>query len=118
MRIVQVIAAGLVLFGLALIAPSVAQAQTGRIKVAYVPPKDPAHQPIYERLKERRALEKLQKILSPFRLPRPLTVKVEGCDGDINAWYSDDAITVCYEYLAWVVSNAPEGDDAGWDHAS
>ncbi len=113
MRIVQVIAAGFVLFGLALIPPSPAQAQTGRVKVAYVPPKNPAHQPIYERLKERRALEKLQQILSPFRLPRPLTVKVEGCDGDINAWYSDDAITVCYEYVAWVVSNAPKETTPG-----
>ncbi len=113
MRIAQVIAAGLMLFGLALIAPNAAQAQTGRIKIAYVAPKNPAHQPIYERLKERRALEKLQRILGPFRLPRPLTVKVEGCDGDINAWYSDDAITVCYEYLAWVVSNAPKQTTPG-----
>jgi hypothetical protein len=111
MRVVQGIAACFVLFGLALIEPNAApaqRAQTSRIKIAYVPPKNPEHQPIYERLKEARALEKLQQILSPFRLPRPLTVKVEGCDGDINAWYSDDAITVCYEYLAWMVSNVPK----------
>src|SRR6478609_1592370 len=38
---------------------------SNRVKVEYVPPKNPAHQKIYERLKEDRALEKLQKFLSP-----------------------------------------------------
>ena len=108
MRIIRVIAAGFALFGVALIEPNAAQAQASRIKVAYVPPKNPEHQPMFERLKERRALEKLQQILSPFRLPRPLTVKVEGCDGETDAWYADDAITVCYEYLADIWRNVPQ----------
>src|SRR5262245_43593304 len=80
--------------------------QTNAIEIAYVPPKNASHRPIYERLKDRRALEKLQQLLSPFRLPKKLMVKVEGCDGEINAWYADDAITVCYEYLEWVWQNA------------
>jgi hypothetical protein len=83
-----------------------APAQSSSIEIAYVPPKNPLHQPIYDRLKDRRALEKLQELLSPFRLPRTLTVKVEGCDGDTNAWYADDAVTVCYEYLRDVWRNA------------
>jgi hypothetical protein len=83
-----------------------APAQTNSIEIAYVPPKNPQHQPIYERLKERRALERLQLLLSPFALPSKLTVKVEGCDGETNAWYADDAITVCYEYLHYVWQNA------------
>ncbi len=83
-----------------------APAQSSSIAIAYVPPTNPLHQPIYERLKDRRVLEKLQELLSPFRLPRTLTVKVEGCDGDTNAWYTDDAITVCYEYLRDVWQNA------------
>ena len=70
-----------------------------RVSVSYVPPKNPAHQPIYEQLKELRFLEKLQQFLSPFRLPRVLLVKVEGCDGDANAFYEKDVITVCYEYV-------------------
>jgi hypothetical protein len=106
MRVVQL--TGLVLLGLVLIMPSATQAQTGRIKVAYVPPKNPTHQPIYEGLKDRRALEKLRQLLSPFRLPRTLTVKVEGCDGEINAWYTDDAITVCYEYIDEFWRNVPQ----------
>jgi hypothetical protein len=89
-----------------LTAASAAQAQTNSIEVAYVPPKNPQHQPIYERLKERRALERLHLLLSPFSLPKKITVKVEGCDGETNAWYADDAITVCYEYLDYVWDNA------------
>jgi hypothetical protein len=57
-------------------------AQAGRMSVSYVPPKNPAHQPIYEQLKEIRFLEKVQEFLSRVRLPRTLLVKLEGCDGE------------------------------------
>jgi hypothetical protein len=83
-----------------------APAQTNAIEVAYVPPKNPVHQPIYERLKEHHALERLQLLLSPFLLPSKLTVKVAGCDGETDAWYADDEITVCYEYLEYIRENA------------
>jgi hypothetical protein len=43
----------------------------------------------------------------PFRLPRRLLLKTEGCDGEVNVWYDDGAITVCYEYLDWVWQSAP-----------
>ena len=36
-----------------------AEAQTNRMTVEYVPPTNPAHQTLYQRLKERRVLEKL-----------------------------------------------------------
>jgi Putative metallopeptidase len=49
--------------------------------------------------KELRFLEKLQEFLSPFQLPRTLLVKVQGCEGDANAFYEHDVITVCYEYI-------------------
>jgi hypothetical protein len=44
----------------------------------------------------------------PFRLPRRLLLKAQGCDGVSNAWYDDGVITVCYEYLDWVWRSAPE----------
>ena len=44
----------------------------------------------------------------PFRLPRRLLLKAEGCDGRINAWCDDGTITVCFEYLDWVWRSAPE----------
>lgn len=49
--------------------PAVAdQARPNRIRIEYVPPKNPDFQPIYDLLKEHHALEKLQEIFSPFRL--------------------------------------------------
>ena len=82
--------------------------KSGQIRVEYVLPKNPAHQPIYERLKQARALERIQTLLSPLRLPRPLLLKVSGCDGEANAWYDKGFVTVCYEYLADILKNAPE----------
>ena len=46
-----------------------AEAQTNRMVVEYVPPTNPAHQALYQRLMQRRALEKLQELFCPFRLP-------------------------------------------------
>ena len=61
-------------------------------------------------MKQGRALEHLQELLSPLRLPYPLTIKVAGCDGTINAWYNDEVITVCYELLVEILKNAPPKD--------
>ncbi len=82
-------------------------ARPNRISVSYVAPKNAAHQPIYQRLKEARFLERLQEFLSPVRLPRTLRVKTEGCDGEANAWYEDDAITICYEYIDEIWKTVP-----------
>ena len=67
--------------------PALAAPKTSRVSISYVPPKNPAHQRIYERLKERRVLEKLQEFVSPFRLPRTLKVSLAGCDGEADAFY-------------------------------
>ena len=85
-----------------------AQHSPQQIRVEYVPPKNPAHQPIYDEIKQAQALERIQELLSPLRLPRPLLVKVTGCDGESNAWYDEDTITVCYEFLADILKNATE----------
>ena len=85
-----------------------ADAQSNRIGIEYVPPKNPAHQPLYEMLKERRVLEKLQEIFSPFQLPIELTFKTVGCDGASNAWYSRPTVTICYEYLAEIQRDMPK----------
>jgi hypothetical protein len=73
-----------------------------------VPPKNSAHETLFQLLKERRVLEKFKGLLSALRLPRALLLKVEGCDGESNAWYADDAVTVCYEYLEDILQNAPK----------
>lgn len=87
--------------------PAIAAPMTNRVSVSYVPPTNPDHQRIYEDLKEHRALEKLQELLSPVQLPRPLKLSVAGCNGEADAFYGDDAITICYEYLDYLWRNMP-----------
>jgi hypothetical protein len=102
---------GLLLAALAGIVPgpcgAAAEARPNRISIDYVTPKNAAHQQIYERLRQYRFLEKVQQFLSPFRLPRTLLIKTEGCDGEANAWYDEDAITICYEYVEEIWRTTP-----------
>ena len=86
------------------------RSKPGQVRYEYVSPKNPAHQAIHDQMKEGRALEHLQDLLAPLRLPYPLTLKVAGCDGISNAWYNDEVITVCYELLANILKNAPAQD--------
>jgi hypothetical protein len=82
-------------------APAPAAPVGSQVRIVYGEPKNPAHLPIYERLKKRRVLEDLQEFMSPLKLPQPLTIKMEGC-GVVNAYYSSGAVTICYEYVAWL----------------
>jgi len=75
------------------------QVKTNQVRISYVSPKNPAHQQVYELLKERQSLEKLQEFLSPFRLKWTLNISLTECDGEADAMYSDDTITICYEYI-------------------
>lgn len=98
--------------------PAVAQTQPdvrpNRVRGEYVRPANSAHQPIYEALQRQRVLEQLSKFLAPFRLPKDLLLKVEGCDGRVNAYYEDAVVTVCYEYLDFIDANLPaESTSAG-----
>jgi hypothetical protein len=79
-------------------------AEHSMISVAYVSPKEPSHTAIYESLREKRALELIADHLASLKLPRRLTLKAEGCHGDVNAWYDSDTavVTICYEYLAYI----------------
>ena len=84
-----------------------ADSQTNRVQISYEPPKDPEHGQIYEEFKRLRGLEKLQEFLSPFRLPSTLTIMLAGCDGEADAFYGDDEITICYEYVAELWKHMP-----------
>jgi hypothetical protein len=92
-------------------AASASEARPDRIKVAYVPPTDAAQQPVYELMKQRHTLEKVQQIFSPFRLPVDLTVKTMSC-GMVNAYYRrqdrDAVVTICYEYMENILKNMPK----------
>jgi hypothetical protein len=81
---------------------------TDQVRVKYVPPDNPQHQQIYEMLKERHSLENLKEFLSPFRLDLPLDLILTGCDGEPDAMYDDEAITICYEYIEDLQDYMPE----------
>ena len=95
------------------LSPAGADPQPQRILAEYVQPTNPAHQHLYERVKERRVLEKLQEIFSPFRLPVDLTFRTVGCDGKSNAWYQRPSITLCYEYLDDILKSIPKETTPG-----
>ena len=84
-------------------------AKTNNVSISYVPPTNPAHQQVYELLKERRSLEKFQEFLSPFRLQYPLHISSTGCDGEADAMYSSDSIRICYEYIEDLRTYIPSG---------
>jgi hypothetical protein len=88
-------------------APAIADVQSNRIHVEYVPPTNPLHQPVHDMLKERRALEKLKEIFSPFQLPIALALRIVGCDGVSNAWYQRPTVSICYEYLDEIRKHMP-----------
>ena len=99
--------AGMILIT-AMAMPAFAASKTNRISVRYVPPKNPAHQEIYTDLKQHRALEKLQKFLSPVRLPETLKISLAECDGEPDAFYEDAEITICYEFIYELIKNMPQ----------
>jgi hypothetical protein len=82
-------------------------AETNRIQIEYFEPKNPAYKPTMDLLKERRTLEKLKEVFSPFRLPIDLTLRTGDCDGVANAWYDSGAITICYEYVQEILQGLP-----------
>jgi len=109
----------LVLFWLLLCAvwswPALAQTpEPNRIRIDYATPTDPQHLSLYNLLKEKAVLERIQTLLSPFRLPRPLTFRTAGCDGEINAWFDKDAVTICYEYVDYVLEAATSRKRPDW----
>lgn len=74
-------------------------AKSDRIVIEYVIPTNPALKPIYDILRDKKALERLRELLLPVKWPRPLRLELRDCHGESNAGYEDAEITVCYELL-------------------
>ena len=81
--------------------------RTDQVRYEYGDPSNPMQQTLHDRLRAMRILERLSEFLSPLRLPRPLTLRIKGCDGRINAYYWDYEVTVCYEYFDFLLKVAP-----------
>jgi hypothetical protein len=82
-------------------------ARPNRIRFEYVPPQNPQLEAVYNQLKQGQALETIQQLFSPFRIPIDLTVKTVEC-GQSNAWYQRPTVTLCYEYLDEIWRSAPK----------
>ena len=81
---------------------SAGEARSGSIVIDYVAPADPKLKPYYDLARAGRLLEYVQFVFAPLRLPRPLTIRTTACGGDVDAWYENDVVQVCYEYLRYV----------------
>ena len=83
----------------------------GRIQIEYVTPKSFDHETLYYQLMERRSLEKIKAIFTPFRLPRDVKIRTIGCDGEANTSYQPidgvPTVSVCYEYLYQLWTRLP-----------
>ena len=78
-----------------------------RVDIEYTAPAVAKLRPVYEQVVQARVLEKIRDLAAPLRLPRRLLIKTESC-GEANAWYENDVVTVCYEYLDEFWKNAPK----------
>ena len=78
-----------------------------RIDIQYVEPSAANLKPVYNQVMQARVLEKIRDFAAPLRLPRRLLIKTDSC-GEANAWYENDVITVCYEYLDEFWKNVPD----------
>lgn len=85
-------------------------AEGDRIRVAYAVPKSAEARTIFQEMRARRLLEGLRETLSVVRLPRPLTVRLDECGREGNAWYdpATRSVTVCCEFIQDVRSRAPK----------
>ena len=116
---------GAALLLLAVAAPSAAgpssapvpapQGRTGLVRPSYEPPKNPAHQALYDHFRQKKLLETFAEVLGSIRLPRELGLRFAGCDGESNAWFDADEhrITFCYEFLAEIDQAAEGGAKVG-----
>jgi putative metallopeptidase DUF4344 len=112
--------ASFIVMSVAVILPnfSIAQSQTAptqsgqpsRVSIVYVPPQNSAFQQLYDLLRERRALERIQEILSPLQVPEQLTIKTTEC-GAVNSYYQRQnfkpTATICYELLKQILDSVP-----------
>ncbi|MGA7231583.1 MAG: DUF4344 domain-containing metallopeptidase [Xanthobacteraceae bacterium] len=110
----------LAIMGIAAMLPNFALAQSqttatqsdqpNRVSIAYGQPNNSAFQQLYGLLRERRALERIQEILSPLRAPEQLTIKTAEC-GAVNSYYQREnfkpTVTICYELLKNILDSLP-----------
>jgi len=113
-RIVSAAALALLAGGATLAAkPAAAQTppelKNDNIEFAYNEPQSEKYRPIYERLKERKILERLAAFLSPLRLQSALMLSLEE-GGPIckspNSYYTGSTLHLCYSWFYMLENEA------------
>jgi hypothetical protein len=85
-------------------------AANSQVEIAYVQPRNPNYQAIYEALKKRQPLEELQQFLAPLRLPQKLKIQVDQCGAASRSRKSQDPVTICYELIEAIEKAAAQAD--------
>jgi hypothetical protein len=84
--------------------------QPSRVSIVYVPPQNSTFRQLYDLLRERRALERIQEILSPLQVPQQLIIKTTEC-GAVNSYFQMEnfkpTVTICYELLKHILDSVP-----------
>ena len=78
------------------------------IDIAYMRPAGGKFDLIHDRMRQLEVLETLQEFLSPLKLPRKITVKMDQCGGALTVPYKQGVVTICYEHLASIRDTAPQ----------
>jgi Putative metallopeptidase len=84
-----------------------ASVKTNQVRYEYGDPANDMQKNLRDRLQSMHVLERLSEFLSPLQLPRTLTLRIQGCDGKVNAYYWNDEVMVCYEYFNFLLKVAP-----------
>ncbi len=84
-------------------AQGTASTAAAQVKVSYEQPSDPKYTQMYEALKRRQVLERLQRFLVPLRLPKELTIRLAQCNAPAMPYTSGGPVTICYEMVAKII---------------
>jgi Putative metallopeptidase len=83
---------------LAASAPQAAWADQ-QIEIAYEEPTSPELVPIYQQIKALAALQQLQLLMEPLRLPKPIKIRTAECGPNVEPYAPGGPVTICYEVL-------------------
>ena len=78
-------------------------ATSAQVRISYETPSDEKFRPIYDALKHRQVLERLQRFLVPLRLPKVLTVELMQCGTETKPYESGGPVVICYELIQRIV---------------
>jgi hypothetical protein len=93
--------------------PSLA-AEPARITIVHETPSEAIHRVALARLQASGVLEQTRRVVEAFKLPQPVTIRTRSCGGRGGAWYYENTVTVCYEYLHNAITAATARDRPAW----